>query len=85
MPPPPFTSPPPLLEEHLPPTWSLTTDKPSTTGHQLTLQQNSGPFLDVQPPSNLEPHPAAAKISVDEFLDMLMKGLIKRTFPAPVL
>jgi hypothetical protein len=75
---------PPLIEEHLPPAWPLA-DKPSTTGHQPTPQQNSGPDLDVKLPPNPKPHPPAAEIPVDEFLDMLMKGLIKRTFPTPIL
>lgn len=92
-PPPPPTSPaivtlpPPSPEEHLPPPWSLATDTPSTTGHQLTLQQSSGPDLDMHPP-NPEPRPpAAAAMSINEFLDMLMKGpgRIKRTLPAPLL
>ena len=84
--PPPLTPPLPPLEKYLPPALPLTTDKLSTTGHQPTLQQNLGPDLDVQIPPNPELHPpAATKMEVDEFLDMLMKGLIKRTFPAPML
>jgi hypothetical protein len=84
--PPPPTSPPPLPEEHLAPAWLWTTDTPSTTGHQPTPQQNPGPDLDVHPPLNPEPHPpAVAEMPVDDFLDMLMEGNIKRTFMAPVL
>jgi hypothetical protein len=94
-PPPPPTSPPPptppmppmpLPEEHLAPAWLWTTDRPSTTGHQPTPQQNPGPDLDVHLPLNPEPHPpAVAEMPIDDFLDMLMGGKIKRTFTAPVL
>lgn len=87
--PPPPTSPPPSLtlpEERLPPASSLTTDTPSTTGHQPTPQQSPGPDLDVHPPPNPGPHPPAmAEMPINAFLEMLMEGKIKRTFPAPVL
>jgi hypothetical protein len=74
-----------LPEEHLPPARTLTIDTPSTTVHQPTPQQSLGPDSDVHPPPNLEPHPPAAdEMPTDAFLDMLMKGKIKRTFPAPV-
>ncbi|KAF8490457.1 hypothetical protein F5888DRAFT_1741418 [Russula emetica] len=74
-PPPPPTTPPPLPEEHLPQAWPLTT---KTTSHQPTQQQSLGPDLDVHPP-NPEPRPpAAAEIPIGDFLDMLIKGKVKR-------
>jgi hypothetical protein len=40
----------------------------------------------VQPPLNPESHPPVAdEMPIDEYLDMLMTGKIKRTFLAPVL
>ncbi|KAN0102418.1 hypothetical protein V8E52_011966, partial [Russula decolorans] len=81
----------PLPKDRLPPAWSLTTDTPSSTGHQPTPQQNLGPDLDVHPPPNLEPRtppnselhpPAPAEMPIDDFLDMLMNG--KRKRPSPV-
>jgi hypothetical protein len=58
-----------------------------------TLQQSLGPDSDtylppntLQPEPNLEPHPPpAVEVPIDDFLEMLMEGKIKRTYSAPVL
>ena len=119
----PPTTPPPLAEGRLQSASSSAAHNPSpsTTGHQLTPQQNPGPDLDVHPPLNPEPRPIpnsgqpspnqephplpnpephsppnpeqprpnpgphpSTSGEVDEVLDMLKNGRIKRTFPAPV-
>ena len=51
------SSPPPLRGARLQPSTSLFTGNPSTTGHQLTPQQNSGSDSDVHPLSNQQPPP----------------------------
>ena len=80
------TPPTPLPEEHIPPAPSLTADTLSTTGHHPTLQQSSGPVLDVHPPPNTEPHPpVVAEMPIDNFLDMLMTGRTQRPKLRPPL
>jgi hypothetical protein len=82
-PPPPASPPPPLPASPPPPTPPLPLAPPSPLTppppppHPASLPPltPSPPPNPVQPPLNPEPHPpAAAETSIDDFLDMLMKG-----------